>query len=119
MIKYELLILVGIFAFIYSNILTQPTEVLAKLYRFLYKLFRTDNRMLQGQGPHWLFKILIHCEKCVAGQLALWLSIFGNWNDIFINHNSIVILKILLSITFTIFITITIKGIYNKYIKHE
>jgi hypothetical protein len=120
MIKYELLILIAIFAFVYSNILTQPSEILSGVYRKLYVFFNSDNRIMNGKQLHPLFKVLIHCEKCIAGQLALWFTLFGSWFEILINENYLdVFIKVFLSITFTILTTITIKGIYNKYIKHE
>ena len=120
MINYELLILIAIFAFIYSNILTQPSEVLSGIYRKLYVLFESDYRMMKGKPLHPLFKVLIHCEKCIAGQLALWFTLFASWYDILVNGYYLdVFINIVLSITFTILTTITIKGIYNKYIKNE
>ena len=119
MINYELLILIAIFSFIYSNILTQPSEILSGIYRKLYLFFDSDKRMMEGKPFHPLFKVLIHCEKCVSGQLALWFTLFGNWFSVLITHDAFVIVKILLSITFTILTTMTIKGIYNKYINHE
>jgi len=119
MINYELLLLIAIFSFVYTNILTEPDQIFSGLYKFLYRFFKTDERNEAGLSPFWLFKIIIHCEKCVAGQLALWLTVFSNWYQIFITNDLTVIVTILFSITFSILCTNTIKGIYNKYIKHD
>ena len=119
MINYELLLLIAIFSFVYTNILTQPDQIFSGLYKFLYRFFKTDERNEAGLSAFWLFKIIIHCEKCVAGQLALWFTVFSNWYKIIIDFDSFVVVTILLSITFCILCTITIKGIYNKYINHD
>lgn len=54
-------ILIAIAAFTYSEIITEPGEILSKPFQLLERL------------PEWLFKPLVGCCKCVAGQTALWL----------------------------------------------
>jgi len=114
MINYEFLILLGIFSFVYSNLLTEPNMILSGWYKWLNKVFKTDKRNEEGKGYHWLFMILIHCEKCIAGQLALWFTLIENWFDMTNNNNPALIVNILLSITFTILVTSIIKNLYNK-----
>lgn len=53
---------VVVIAFVYSYVLTQPDMILNRWYRFLAQ-----------KAPAWLFYPLVHCEKCVSGQLALWI----------------------------------------------
>jgi len=49
-------------AFTYSEILPPPGMLLNNMYD-----------TLERRLPAWLFKPLIGCCKCVAGQWALWL----------------------------------------------
>lgn len=116
MIEYELLILIAIFAYVYSNLLTEPNQILSGVYKKLYSFFKTDKRLMEGRGPHWLFKILIHCERCIAGQLALWFTLFGNWFSILIEPDAFMFFKVIFSITFAILMTIIIKALTNKII---
>jgi len=114
MVNYELLMLIAVFAFIYSNILTEPNMILSGWYKWLYKVFKTDKRNEQGKGYHWLFMILVHCEKCIAGQLALWFTLIANWFDIVVNHDYSLIVVIIFSITLCILFTLIIKHTYNR-----
>jgi hypothetical protein len=72
MIPYEIAILFGILGFVYTNLLTQPEQIFSGWYKLLYKLFKIDARNAEGKGYHPLFMVLVHCEKCVAGQIAFW-----------------------------------------------
>lgn len=54
----------AIAAFTYSEILPSPGMLLNNIYD-----------ALERKVPAWLFKPLIGCCKCVAGQWALWLYI--------------------------------------------
>ena len=56
--------MLAIAAFTYSEILTEPDMILSYPYQWAERL------------PQWLFKLLIDCSKCVAGQWALWLFPF-------------------------------------------
>jgi hypothetical protein len=116
MINYELGLLIAIFSFVYSNILTEGEMILNPLYNWL------DCKLNKGCNNvefHWLFKVLIHCEKCISGQLALWLYFFYNFYDYVFNFSPELILYHFFFITFAILCTITIKGIYNKHIRNE
>lgn len=55
--------LCAVIAFIYSDILVQGDMILNPWYKFLEKHL--------SKKP-WLFKPLVDCSKCVAGQVALW-----------------------------------------------
>lgn len=68
MIEYEIAFLIAIFAYTYAGILTEPNQIFNGLYKKLNFAFNGNT----GK-KHWLFKIIIGCEKCVAGQIALWL----------------------------------------------
>jgi hypothetical protein len=52
---------VAIVAYVYSQVLTEPGMIFNRLYNAL-------DRTL----PEWLFRPLIGCMYCVAGQMALW-----------------------------------------------
>lgn|SRR3990167_7246821 len=97
LISYQLSVLIAVLAFVYTNLLTNSNQIFAGLYRFLYKKFKTESRIMSGRPYHPLFMVLIHCEKCVAGQVALWLYLYYHLNDYdFVQH--------ILFISFTIFI---------------
>lgn len=70
----------AVIGYVYAGILTQPGEVLFLWSRWLHKRLR-KTYMVPGTGvvkeveqvkDHWLLKPLVACEKCVAGQMALW-----------------------------------------------
>lgn len=96
MINYELAILIAVFSFTYTNILTEPDMI----FNGLYKL--CDQYM-----PRWLFYPFIHCEKCNSGQIALMLYFYYNWYRIDL-------IELFLFTAFTIFTTYTIKQIWDK-----
>lgn len=56
---------VVVIGFVYSYVLTQPDMIFNRWYRFM-----------AAKSPSWMFYPLVHCEKCVCGQLALWLYPF-------------------------------------------
>ncbi len=107
---------VAITAFTYSYILTKPSEVFAWLYKSLNILFKNTERYQRGDDMHPVFKLLIGCEKCVAGQLALWLFIIVCRHTYLQDIISHMIIHILFIHT-TIFLTTLIKSIYVKYIE--
>jgi hypothetical protein len=116
MINYEFAILIAVLAFVYSNLLMQPDAMLNGFYNRMDVRFKTDERKQNGKGRHWLFMITVHCEKCIAGQLAFWLFPFFNYIGYILNpvYTSLVHL---LFVAFAIFSAAIIHGIYNKYIK--
>lgn len=103
-------LLLAIFAFVYSNILTQNGEVLCGVYKWLYHFFKSDERTSNGLPLHPLFKMLIHCEKCVAGQWALWTFLIMQFKY----YTLQLVLPHLLFITLTIFLTLIVKSTYTK-----
>ena len=114
MINYELSLLIAVFAFVYTNILTDAEMLLNPLYNYLdCKL----NGPCNDGTNHWLFKVLIHCERCVSGQLALWIYFYYNFVNYIFNFSIDLIFSHLFFITFTILLTCILKGIYNKHIK--
>ena len=60
---------IALIAWVYSTLLTDAGMVLERLYMLLMKL------------PDWLFKPLIGCSYCVAGQFSLWYGIYFLWSD--------------------------------------
>lgn len=56
---------IGLIAYVYAVIMTDPDQI-----------FESFRKWAERVLPHWLFYPLIGCEKCVAGQLALWTLIF-------------------------------------------
>lgn len=103
MIDYELSLLIAIAAFVYSQILTDAEMILNPVYNYFDK--KTTHK---GTGKkHWLFKMLMHCEKCVAGQFSLWLYLVFHFQE----YNA---LNHILFITFTIFLAAITKNIYKQ-----
>lgn len=56
---------VAISAFVYSNMLTEEGMIFNSLFE-----------TLEEKLPEWLFKPLIGCQYCVAGQWSLWFFIY-------------------------------------------
>ncbi len=86
----------AVIAYVYSVVLTEPEMILNSWYRFLEKYI----------GDYqWLFKPLIDCYKCVAGQMALWSYPILTQHYTIFGH--------LTTICMTIFISIIIDKIYT------
>lgn len=117
-IEYEICFLIAVFAFVYSYILTQPQQILNGIFKRLDLFFKTAQRADQGKPVHWLFKIILQCEKCVAGQIALWLYGFTHIDEYIESPIETPFLH-LAFITMTIFLTAIIKNIYTKQIENE
>ncbi len=98
MINYELSFLIAVFAYVYSNILTDEDQLLNWVYNKL------DQKIVRYR---WIFHVVIHCEKCISGQAALWLYLYFN----FFKYN---FLHHLFFITFTILAAEFIKQIHKK-----
>lgn len=90
----------AVIAFVYSEILTEGGMILNPWYKFLEKHI--------SKYP-FIFKPLIDCSKCVAGQIALWVYIFipGRYN--IFQHAAVICLSI--------YLAMLVKGIYIKYIR--
>ena len=106
---------ISITAFTYSHILTRPGELFSWPYKILDIFFKTDDRAMAGLGMHPLFKLLIGCEKCVSGQMALWIFTLLNLHSYPTDVKMYLIAHILF-IGITIFFTTIIKSIYLKII---
>jgi hypothetical protein len=109
MINYEIALLFGLLAFVYTQLLTQPGAMLSGFYNRLYKFFKTDERVASGSGPHWLFMILIHCCNCVAGQMAAWYFLFTHILNYSIIEHAFFVAVAIASAAF-------VRGIYWRYI---
>ena len=106
----------AIIAFVYSYLLTRDGEILRGVYLFLKKhlIKKTivkayDNGEyieVEKEEESILFKPLISCEKCVAGQIAMWYGVFMLRPYNFFTH--------VLLICASIFITVIIKKLYEK-----
>lgn len=109
--------LIAITAVVYSYVLTQPGEIFAGLYKRLDTWFKTDERQMKfGKGPHPLFKLLIWCEKCVAGQWSLWIFLICAW-PWYQRGYLILIIPHVLFIGLTIFLALCIKKFYRSNIE--
>ena len=89
-------IFIGIMAYVYAGILTEPEMIFNKPYVYAKEIL-----------PDWIFRPIIGCFYCVAGQLAFWYYIYLSWGyyDV-IDH--------ILFITSAIFTTEIISTILNK-----
>lgn len=58
-------VIFGIWGFVLVNILTAQGHILSRI-----------NYYLVERLPEWLYKPLLGCSYCVAGQWALWYTIF-------------------------------------------
>lgn len=110
-------VLIAITAFVYSYLLTQPGEFFGKAYGFFNWLFMTDKRIQKGKGIHPIFKMIMYCEKCVAGQLATWIFLSYTF-DYYVAGNFIVVVPHILFVGLSIFLTPIIKHFYTKYIEN-
>ncbi len=109
-------LLIAITSVVYSYILTQPGEIFGWLFGKLNEFFKTDERTSQGLGPHPLFKMIMWCEKCVSGQMSLWLFLIINWKY-YAEGVFIIVIPHAFFVTLSIFLSLTIKKIYNKHIE--
>lgn len=90
-------------AFTFSNILTQPEHLLGKVTAWL-----------EDHLPEYIYKPLIGCQYCVAGQWALWYYIILAFVTKEVSYR----LDIhILFILFTIFLEEPITFIYYKIFK--
>lgn len=117
---------IAVFAFVYCIILTERGMILEGFSAFLNKKFNPKREYLKKLYPDkwqemydlpffkkmlgvkyqirdfdWLYKIIIGCERCVAGQVALWFYVVVFEYD-FIQHISFIVTTILLTETIKI-----------------
>lgn len=109
MIPYEIGVLIAVFAFVYTNLLTDEKQIFNGLYNWL------ESRLIDKKTgkTHWLFYVTIGCEKCVAGQLALWIFLYNNPINYITNPLKTSFLHFAF-ITFTILTTEIIKNIHKQ-----
>lgn len=60
----------GIIGYVFINVLQEPDNLLSGFRRFMVR--EHEQRHL----PAFVFHILCRCEKCFAGQAALWFYLF-------------------------------------------
>lgn len=112
-IHYQLALLIAMSAYVYTNILTDQNQIFNGLYNWLdIKL----NNQETGK-KHWLFMVLIYCEKCVGGQMALWIFLYLNYKS-YLTNPFTALLSHIFFITFTILSATLIKEIH-KHIKKD
>ncbi len=81
--------IIGAAAYVYAVVLQMPGEILSFMHR------------VASVMPVWAHKPLITCQKCVAGQLALWL-----FPIMFDGYNAIIhVFQVTTSIFFAVVIT--------------
>lgn len=92
----------AVVSYVYAVILTEPGMFLSWWYKFLLSL----------NLPEWIFKPLIDCFKCVAGQAAFWGYLIYTDNLMWLpkNYNPFDHLYL---ICLTILISIIIDKIYS------
>lgn len=61
---------IGLWAYLFCMPLSEPGEIFGGLKNGLSKIC-----------PEWLFKPLIGCPKCHAGQVALWFQVWNLWQN--------------------------------------
>lgn len=130
MLNVELLqysLQIAVFALVYSVILTEKEMILESFKRFLFNVTHKKRSYLMRKYPSnwqeyypidmysksgfkirdytWIYKVLIDCERCVAGQISLWLYLL-KFEYNFIQHLSF--------ITTTILLTDLIKRIWQR-----
>lgn len=105
---------ISIIAFTYSVVLTEPGMLLEKIAAWLAYFL-----------PEWLFMPLIGCERCVAGQMALWYYLLSHvhisdyWHELFLGAKTKFIIVDyslkghLFVVCLSIFIVTFIKPIYS------
>ncbi len=106
MINYELSFLIAVAAFVYTNILTEPEMLFNGLYNYL------DGKFI-GKW-RFIFKILIHCEKCLSGQLAFWIYLWVNYNFYLSSEFLSIGLNHIFFVSFAILIATILNIIYKK-----
>lgn len=101
-------ITVGLWAYLFTCVLTQSGEVFSFVPKTVLKLLKVSLDTSYSTLPIWkyaIIKITFFCAKCHAGQFALWSFFFTEGGYSLFNHFSFITIAI-----FTSFIT-------SKYIK--
>ena len=100
----------AVVAFCYAEVLVRPGEVFAGFGKWLTKGLRKVTIINEREEvrENILYKPLIGCSKCVAGQLALWSYLFKPGYH-FGHHVFVICLAILL--------TLIIKSFFNQFVR--
>ncbi len=80
---------IAVVAFVWIYCLVKSGEVLNFIPKLYWKVFGT------GKVSSWFGKFLFQCEKCLAGQIALWYYLYssiGKYNAF--DHFAIIIFSI-------------------------
>lgn len=109
---YLLTVAIAVVAYVYAEFLTSHGMLLFGFRGWLYRKFKA-----KGGEDYWLFKILVGCAYCVAGQWALWAYlylVFTKPDLFYINEYSV--WAHIAVVSFTIFNVLLIKkaGIYGE-----
>lgn len=73
----KLSLCVALVAYVYSYVLTGPGMILNGWYNYLDQWIGDA-----AEKPRiWLFKPLIGCFTCVAGQMALWVYLLAAYRE--------------------------------------
>lgn len=105
--------MVSVISFVYTNLLTKPSEIFHGLYVKLFYAAQGSQCTPRDPFEVWWFRILIYCEKCNAGHLALWTFPFiigihdYSWISVPIN---------IFACGWSILLVSILKSLYNKWV---
>ena len=68
---YFLCFVLAVVAFTWVNYLVSSGDILSFIPQLYWRIVNPDNTVAENVG-----KVLFQCEKCLSGQLALWLYLF-------------------------------------------
>ena len=71
----------GIMGIVWSTILVDKGMIFNSIDKYLYKKLNSSKQQLEGEYSP-LYKIVIGCERCFTGQLALWSYIYFCYNNV-------------------------------------
>lgn len=111
---FLLALAIAITGFVYSSILTEPDQLLHWWPGILERLFKNDDRINFGKGPHPFYRMLVGCPKCVSGQLALWFFLWKYWAH-YARLELTIIPFHLMAVAITIFFATLITKLYEKH----
>lgn len=86
-------IIIGLWAVLWTGPLTDPDEIFG-LVKMLFSKLLTPLRGVRL----YIYKILIGCAKCHAGQVALWYCVYSDYS--FWHSFKIVIIAIFIAYKF-------------------
>lgn len=73
---------ISLWAYLFCMPLSEPGQVFGWLKKWLYWLTLSIGGIGTHKGrariiPDWLYKMLIDCPKCHAGQVAFWWQVWS------------------------------------------